>query len=66
MLQKYKEELNKMAVHTGDRKSYRQLVGLLRRMKGINGGSQMAKDIAEEWKSKYRNRRAMMEELGKL
>lgn len=55
-----------MAVHTGDRKSYRQLVGLLRRMKGINGGSQMAKDIAEEWKSKYRNRRAMMEELGKL
>lgn len=66
LLQKYAAEVNKMAVHTGDRSRYRQLVDLLRRMKKITGGAKTAEDIAAEWRSKYRNRRAMMEELGKM
>lgn len=66
LLQKYKAEVNKMATHTSDRGKYRQLVALLRRMKKITGGSKVVEEIAAEWRSKYRNRRAMMEELGSL
>ncbi len=66
LLQKYREELNKMAAHTSDRGRYQQLVALLRRMKKITGGSKAVEEIATQWGSKYRNRRAMMDELGKL
>lgn len=66
LLQKYKEEVDKMAMRTGDRSKYRQLVALLCRMKKITGGSKVAEEIAAEWRGKYRNRRAMMDELGRL
>lgn len=66
LLQKYREEVNKMAMHTSDRGKYRQLVALLRRMKKITGGSKVAEEIAVQWRIQYRNRRAMMDELGKL
>ncbi len=66
LLQKYKEEVNKMAMRTGDRSKYRQLVALLCRMKKITGGPKVAEEIAAEWRGKYRNRRAMMDELGRL
>lgn len=66
LLQKYKEEVDKMAMHTGDRSKYRQLVALLCRMKKITGGPKVAEEIAAEWRGKYRNRRAMMDELGRL
>lgn len=66
VLQKYKEEVNNMAIHTGDRKKYRQMVAYLRRMLKIEGGSQIVEEIATEWKSRYKNRPAMMDELRKL
>lgn len=66
ILQKYKYEVNRMALHTGDRKKYQQLVGILRRMKKIKGGTQIVEEIAAEWKVTYRNRPAMMDELSKL
>lgn len=66
LLQKYKEEVDKMAMRTGDRSKYRQLVALLCRMKKITGGSKVAEEIAAEWRGKYRNRRAMLDELGRL
>ena len=66
ILSKYHGEVNKMASCTGNRKHYADLVALLRRMKRIKGGSEIVETIVEEWKIKYRNRPAMMDELSKL
>lgn len=66
ILSKYQREVNKMASCTGNRKHYADLVALLRRMKRIKGGSEIVETIVEEWKIKYRNRPAMMDELSKL
>lgn len=66
ILNKYKNEVNKMAVRTSDRKNYAYLVSLLRKMKQIKGGSKLVEQIVDDWKVKYKNRPAMMEELRKL
>ena len=55
-----------MAVRTGDRKHYVQLVSLLRQMQQIRGGAKLVEQISAEWKTKYKNRPAMMDELKKL
>lgn len=55
-----------MAVRTSDRKNYAYLVSLLRKMKQIKGGSKLVEQIVGDWKVKYKNRPAMMEELRKL
>lgn len=66
ILNKYKDEVSKMAVHTSDRKNYAHLVSLLRKMQQMKGGSKIVEQIAAEWKIKYKNRLAMMDELRKL
>lgn len=66
ILNKYKDEVSKMAVHTSDRKNYAHLVSLLRKMRQVKGGSKLVEQIAAEWKIKYKNRPAMMDELRKL
>lgn len=66
ILQKYKTEISQMASYTGDRKKYQQLVALLRNMQKIKGGSKIVEEIVTEWKVRYRNRPAMMDELRKL
>lgn len=55
-----------MAVRTGDRKHYAQLVLFLRQMQKIKGGTKLVEQISVEWKTKYKNRPAMMDELKKL
>lgn len=66
ILGKYKDEVNKMAMHTSDRKHYAHLVSLLRKMQQMKGGVKLVEQIATEWKAKYKNRPAMMDELRKL
>mgnify|MGYP000088038387 FL=1 len=66
LLDKYREELEKMAFRTSNRKTYQEIAGLLRRMKKIKGGSRLVGDILADWKEKYRNRPAMMDELSRL
>ncbi len=66
ILGKYKDEVNKMAMHTSDRKHYAHLVSLLRKMQQMKGGVELVEQIATEWKAKYKNRPAMMDELKKL
>lgn len=66
ILDKYRNEVNKMAVHTSDRKHYAHLVSLLRRMQQMKGGTKLVEQIATDWKVKYKNRPAMMDELRKL
>lgn len=66
ILNKYKDEVSKMALHTSDRKNYANLVSLLRKMQQMKGGSKLVEQIVAEWKIKYKNRPAMMDELRKL
>lgn len=66
ILQKYADEVNKMAAHTADRKHYKQLVSILRKMRKIDNGTEMVNGIVLNWKMIYRNRPAMMDELSKL
>ncbi len=66
LLEKYKEEVNRLAHCAKDRKKYQELLSVLRSMRKINGGVQMVEDIIQEWKVQYKNRPAMMEELSKL
>ena len=66
ILGKYKDEVNKMAMHTSDRKHYAHLVSLLRKMQQMKGGRELVEQIAVEWRVKYKNRPAMMDELRKL
>lgn len=63
---KYKDKVNKIAMHTSDRKHYAHLVSLLRKMQQMKGGVKFVEQIAAEWKVKYKNRPAMMDELRKL
>ena len=66
ILEKYKDEVNKMVMHTSDRKHYAHLVSLLRKMQQMKGGRELVEQIVSEWKLKYKNRPAMMDELRKL
>ena len=66
ILEKYKDEANKMAMYTSDRKHYAHLVSILRKMQKMKGGVKIVEQMATEWKVKYKNRPAMMDELRKL
>lgn len=66
ILHKYKEELNMMAVRSGNRKKYQEMAAVLRRMKQIKGGTKVVEDIVDKWGRLYRNRPAMLDELAKL
>ena len=66
ILNKYQEEINIMALNANGRRYYSYLVSLLRRIKKINGGSEIVEQIVSDWKVKYKNRPAMMEELSEL
>lgn len=66
ILQKYAQEVNEMATYTADRKHYKQLVSILRAMNKISGGEKAVTEILMHWRTAYKNRPAMLDELSKL
>lgn len=48
-----------------DRKHYKELVQYLKKIKGYPDGEKCTRKVAEEWRSLYRRRTAMMDELQK-
>lgn len=66
LLDKYRIEVEKMAKPTTGRKQYKYIVCLLKQMKKYSGGTAVTADLVHEWKTLYRNRRAMMEKLDKV
>lgn len=66
LLNKYENTVKVMATNTSGRAHYREIVSILRRMKKYPEGKEKVSEIVNEWKSKYRNRPAMMDELSKL
>ena len=62
----YEKYLNKISTQTADRKIYQEWVSILNRMKKFNGGESAVEKIKDDWKVKYKNRRALMDELKKV
>ena len=54
LLQKYEKKVNQMAALAGNRTKYREMVGILRSMKKIRGGSKAVERIVEDWKRRFR------------
>ena len=63
ILQKYSDYLNHAAVQASGRKAYQEWARLLKRMRKIDGGKDLSRQIVSEWRIRYKNRRAMMDEL---
>ncbi len=66
LLDKYEREVRSMAYRTSDRKFYKQIVSVLERMEKYEEGKELVRNITADWRWIYKNRRAMMEELGRL
>lgn len=66
LLAKYADVVNIMASNSSDRKRYHELVIILRRMQKYSEGKNKVDEIVDNWRSLYKNRRAMMDELNKL
>ena len=66
ILKKYRDEVESMARHASNRSRYKELVAILRTMQKIAGGKEIVDEIVSRWKTAYRNRSAMMEELRRL
>ena len=62
----YETVLEEMARQVGQRKKYKELVRLLRRMKLYPHGKQVVDRIVAGWRQEYKRRPAMMEELDRL
>lgn len=63
ILDKYEKELNEMAARAADRRRYHEWAALLRKMSGIEGGAKKVHEIVADWRVRYKNRPAMIEEL---
>lgn len=63
LLEAYLNVVNQLVLKSGTRKHYRNIVGLLKEMKSIEGGDDMADDLISNWKIRYKRRTAMIEEL---
>lgn len=61
----YEKYLNRTAVQTADRKTYQEWVSILNRMKKFTGGESAVERLKNDWQVKYKNRRALMDELKK-
>lgn len=66
ILEKYRVEVEKMAKPTTGRKQYKDIVSILECMKKYPGGPEVTAALVSQWKTLYRNRRAMMEELNRV
>ncbi len=66
LLNKYENTVKAMATNASGRAHYRKMVSILRRMSKYPGGKLKVSEIVSDWKVRYKNRPAMMDELRKL
>lgn len=62
----YEHVVREEAKHAGDRRHYKEIVKILRRMKRYPDGAECVQRIAAEFRETYKRRTAMMEELSRL
>ena len=65
LLEKYDQELERMAQSARDRGSYRKLARHMSSMKKIRGGAEKVEAIRARWRKAYAHRPAMLDEIGK-
>lgn len=65
VLRFYVQYLVKAAQQATNRNMYRNLMPYLKRLREYPGGAESAKALAESWKTEYKRRPAMMDELKK-
>lgn len=63
MLEAYAHILMKEAAEVSNREHYQELVRYLKKLRSYPGGTERATRLAENWRTQYSRRRAMMEEL---
>ena len=63
LLEAYACILTKEAAAASNRKRYQELVHYLKKLGSYPGGAERAAQLAEDWRTRYIRRRAMMEEL---
>ncbi|MBD5084808.1 MAG: hypothetical protein HDT33_07045 [Clostridiales bacterium] len=63
MLETYACILTKEAAAASNRKRYQELTRYLKKLRSYPGGTERAVRLAEDWRTRYMRRRAMMEEL---
>ena len=66
ILKKYADEVKKMVVFAGTRSLYEDVARHLRKMQKIDGGDEVVANIMKEFREKYKNRPAMMDELSEF
>ena len=63
LLEAYACVLTKEAAAVSNRKRYQELVHYLKKLRSYPDGAERAAQLAEDWRTRYIRRRAMMEEL---
>ena len=63
LLEAYACVLTKEAAAVSNRKRYQELVHCLKKLRSYPDGAERAAQLAEDWRTRYIRRRAMMEEL---
>ena len=63
MLEAYANILVKEAAAVSNREHYQELARYLKKLRSYPGGAERAAQLAEDWRTQYSRRRAMMEEL---
>ena len=63
MLEAYAHILVKEAAAVSNREHYQELARYLKKLRSYPGGTERAAQLAEDWRTQYSRRRAMMEEL---
>ncbi len=59
----YSEYLDDAAESANERKKYKALMPYLKKISKCSGGKEVAKEIVDTWRRKYKRRSAMMEEM---
>ena len=65
MLDAYANILMKEAAAVSSRKQYQELARYLKKLRSYPSGAERTAQLAEDWRTRYGRRRAMMEELNK-
>ena len=63
LLKKYANIINDEIKIVSDRKKYKQIIKVLVKMKGYVGGDEVVDKIANEWRNKYKRRKALIDEM---
>jgi len=63
ILTRYERAVRNKAAYTSDRRTYQEIADLLKRMQCYSGGEELVQTLIAEFRSAYRKRPAMMQEL---